>query len=46
MTVREGRKALTELVETTQEEELLKHYKELDEASDEEMLEIVARVED
>jgi hypothetical protein len=41
MTISEGRKALTELVETTEEKDLLKHYKELDEADDEKMLEII-----
>jgi hypothetical protein len=46
MTLVEGRKALTELVATTQEDELLEHYKELDEANDEEMLEIIGRLEE
>lgn len=46
MTITEGRKALTELVATTKEAELLEHYKELEEADDEEMLEIINRVDD
>jgi len=46
MTIKEGRKALTELVATTKEAELLEHYKELEEADDEEMLEIINRVDD
>ncbi len=46
MTIKEGRKALTELVATTEEAELLEHYKELEEADDEEMLEIINRVDD
>ena len=46
MTIREGRKALTELVATTEEEEMLEHYKELDQANDEEMLEIINRHEE
>jgi hypothetical protein len=33
-------------VATTQEDELLEHYKELDEANDEEMLEIIGRLEE
>gem|GEM_PF-3503831 len=41
MTISEGRKALTELVETTEEKDLLEHYKELDAADDDEMLEII-----
>lgn len=45
MTILEGRKALTELVETTEERDLLKHYKELDEADDEKMLEIINRLD-
>ena len=46
MTIKEGRKALTELVATTEEAELLEHYKELEEADDEEMLEIINRIDD
>ena len=46
MTIREGRKALTELVATTDEEELLEHYKELDQADDEKMMEIINRLEE
>lgn len=42
MTLREGRKALTELVATTEDQELLSHYKELEAADDEEMQEIIA----
>lgn len=45
MTISEGRKALTELVETTEEADLLNHYKELDQASDEKMLEIINRID-
>jgi hypothetical protein len=41
MTLREGRKALTELVATTEEEELLEHYRELERADDKEMQEII-----
>ena len=37
MTLTEGRKALTELVATTEDDELLKHYKELAQADDEKM---------
>jgi len=40
MTIREARTALTELVATTTKEEELKHYKDLAEATDEELLEI------
>ncbi len=45
MTITEGRKALTELVATTQEAELLEHYKELEEADDEQMQEIINRMD-
>ena len=40
MTIREARSALTELIATTEKEEDLKHYKELSEASDEELFEL------
>lgn len=40
MTISEGRKALTELVATTKDQELLEHYRELARASDEELKKI------
>ena len=40
MTVREARTALRELVATATKEEDLEHYKELSEASDDELVEI------
>ena len=43
MTIIEGRKALTELVETTEDKELLEHYKELSNATEEEMEELVKK---
>jgi hypothetical protein len=44
MTISEGRKALTELVATTEDDILLKHYKELSNADDETMEEIIAKI--
>jgi hypothetical protein len=41
MTVSEARRALPELIDTAVSEEALKHYKELQEATDEELLELV-----
>ena len=43
MTISEGRKALTELVATTKDDELLKHYRELENADDKELEKIVSR---
>ena len=45
MTIKEARSALTELVATTTKEDELKHYKELAEATDEELLGIVANAD-
>ena len=41
MTVSEARRALPELIDTAVSEEALKHYKEFQEATDEELLELV-----
>lgn len=41
MTATEARRALPELIDTAQTEEELKHYQELQKASDEELLELV-----
>lgn len=41
MTVSEARRALPELIDTANSEEALEHYKELQRASDEELLELV-----
>lgn len=45
MTVEEARKALPELLATTDDAEKLKHYKDLADASDEELLEIAKKSE-
>lgn len=42
MTIAEGRKALPELLSTTEDEKLLAHYRELDQASDDEMQQLIA----
>lgn len=39
MTIREGRKALTELIATATDQEMLDHYKELSSLEDDQFLE-------